>query len=136
MALQAENVRRVSRRGFGEPCQAELLPRRMYLTGTRWMPQGGSRNEENESDHSEILAAGPEAPSGESPLPGRDAGGFLHYRGPRHPPHPRPPPFLPAKIKLPILWSRLDLMVRSRDEILAALRPRHRDAIRPEALLV
>src|SRR5450756_1401364 len=66
----------------------------------------------------------------------RDAGGFLHYRGPRHPPHPRPPPFLPAKIKLPILWSRLDLMVRSRDEILAALRPRPRDAIRPEALLV
>jgi hypothetical protein len=91
VALQAENVRRVSRRGFGEPCQAELLPRRMYLTGTRWMPQGGSRNEENELDHSEILAAGPEAPSGESPLPGRDAGGFLHYRGPRHPPHPRPP---------------------------------------------
>jgi hypothetical protein len=58
MALQAENVCRVSRRGFGEPCQAELLPRRMYLTGTRWMPQGGSRNEENESDRSEILAAG------------------------------------------------------------------------------
>src|ERR1019366_7000050 len=27
-ALQAENVRRVSRRGFGEPCQAELLPRK------------------------------------------------------------------------------------------------------------
>jgi hypothetical protein len=28
MALQAEKVRRVSRRGFGEPCQAELLPRK------------------------------------------------------------------------------------------------------------
>jgi hypothetical protein len=40
MALPAENVCRVSRRGFGEPCQAELLPRRMYLTGTRWMPRG------------------------------------------------------------------------------------------------
>src|SRR5664280_1036466 len=26
-----------------------------------------------------------------SPLPRRDAGGRLHHRGPRHPPHPRPP---------------------------------------------
>gem|GEM_PF-5444166 len=29
MALQAENVGWVNRRGFGEPCQAELLPHRM-----------------------------------------------------------------------------------------------------------
>ena len=28
---------------------------------------------------------------GLSSLPRRDAGGLLHYRGPRHPPHPRPP---------------------------------------------
>jgi hypothetical protein len=41
MALQAENVGRVSRRGFGEPCQAELLP-----IGCSSQVQGGCRGED------------------------------------------------------------------------------------------
>src|SRR5664280_1429445 len=70
----------------------------MYLTGTRWMPRGGPRNEENESGHSEILAAGPEVPSAALP---RTA---LHLPQPlRSPFLPDPPTLLRARIKLPIL---------------------------------